>query len=123
MKAKGTKQTTEARQAWLLSMACHDSPSAPGEPIFLEHVGADWRGVASRVALPPFVALPASCEQLADGLMERLSAASATEQADLADELTRLANSTELVNWEALAEGRFETLRGGKKSFRHVGVG
>jgi hypothetical protein len=46
--------------------------------------------------------------------MERLSAASATEQADLADELRVLANSIELVNWEAVAEGRSETLGGGK---------
>jgi len=100
--------------AWPFAWPAMTPAVVPRAPVLSDHITAGWRELRP-VVLPPFVALPASCEQFADGLMERLSAASATEQADLADELTRLANSIELVNWEAPAEGRFETLRGGKK--------
>jgi hypothetical protein len=99
---------------WLLAWPVMIPPGAPSEPIFIEHVSAGWRELPP-VVPHPFVALPAPCEQFADSLMKRPTAASAMEQADLADELRVLANSTELVNWEALAEGPFQTLRGGEK--------
>jgi len=99
--------------AWLLAWPVMIPAGAPSVPVLSDHITAGWRELPP-VVPPPFVALPASCEQLADGLMERLAAASATEQADLADELRVLENSIELVNWEAPAAGRFETLGGGK---------
>jgi hypothetical protein len=99
--------------AWRFTWPVMIPAGAPGKPVFIEHVNAGWREL--RPVIPhQCLAWPAPCEKLADGFMERLSAANATEQADLADELRVLANSIELVDWEALAAGRFETLGGGK---------
>ncbi len=91
---------------WLLAWPAATRAVAPCESVLSDHVHADWREPHPAVA-NQFFAGPTSREQLADHLTARPSAASATEQDDLADDLTVPGDFDDRLDVEALSRGRF----------------
>ncbi|MCU0874923.1 MAG: dockerin type I domain-containing protein [Pirellulaceae bacterium] len=93
---------------WLPAGSGMTSAFAPCETAVSDHLQTDCLKRYLAVGYP-FLVWPAAREQLADHFTARLPAASATEQADLADELTVLGDSDSggQLDCEAPPAGRF----------------
>jgi hypothetical protein len=91
--------------AWQLPWPVIRPAVAPCEPVFSDHVNADWRELRPAIAYQ-FFAWSTPRVQLAEHLTARPFRASAAEQAGVADDLMVLEDSDDRLDFAALSRGR-----------------